>query len=52
MKYMLLTFLGLGFSLCTYAQMSADSALVLLKAGNERFYKGESVRPNQSPERV
>ncbi|MDP2188309.1 MAG: carbonic anhydrase [Sphingobacteriaceae bacterium] len=52
MKYVLLTFLGFSLSLCAYAQMSADSALVLLKAGNERFYKGQSVRPNQSPKRV
>lgn len=52
MKHILLTFLGIGFSICSIAQLSADSALVLLKIGNDRFYKGESVRPNQSPKRV
>jgi carbonic anhydrase len=35
-----------------YAQVSADSALLLLQQGNERFVAGASIKPNQTIERL
>lgn len=34
------------------AQISADSALVLLQQGNQRFVEGKAIKPNQSIERL
>jgi carbonic anhydrase len=34
------------------AQVSADSAIIKLKEGNERFIKGKTLHPNQDFKRI
>jgi carbonic anhydrase len=36
----------------SYAQVKPDSALILLKNGNERFINGKSLKPNQDINRI
>ena len=46
------TFLSIVFSASSYAQVTAEQALNLLKEGNKRFVEGKSIKPHQSKERI
>lgn len=46
------TFLSIVFSASSYAQVTAEQALNLLKEGNKRFVEGKSIKPHQSKDRI
>lgn len=51
-KNLQLSILLMCFITHCFSQVSADSALHLLKVGNERFVDGKSLHPNQNKERI